>query len=239
MTETMPLRSDTVSRLGRFLDDFGPGWAAPCSLEQAQNALFGLLHDQTHDERCWRELQELVESIRVDLGRTQYPGVYSHDTDVLSNQKVQRLLDEVRQRSAAATPCVAKPDVIAFLSHASVPVATCLTTLAAAFLGGCGRTAPAPTDPVQPSPQTAAAANTIGASTGLETDACANNADALDALFRDGSPDQIAATLEAIVDAGVEASIGARHDATSGASKRVKTPLPSPMPAPTYKGITI
>jgi hypothetical protein len=200
--------------------------------------LYALLHARLNDELYWVRLGRLVVELQQDLRKGRTQGLPTRDAEVLSDQQIEVVLGELQAalRSADREP---SPGALStLLPGRSAGLGACVALLAAILSAGCNPRA-SESPPAQDAPGISA-----DPTQGATTDASAElRSDALVQLFRDGSPDDIAAILEAMVDGGVHAVVDASARESGarpvvGGSTPPPRPKPTVQPVPRYKGVT-
>jgi len=251
MTNAMELT--VTQKLRLFLARSGQAVAPWSSVEEVLDRLYALLYERREQEGLWHDLAALLDSLQSET-RGMLP---APDAEILSQARVDTLVDELRHAVRASVEKPATGAMRRFALGTSKGVLACIALLAAAFSLGCGSsnsrpekepdaaagqpadtatsgskdtapmvpdTAPLSPDTAAPSPDTAVLspdtaappADSAAAPDGESSDAgdlpdggaheaanAKNDAEAKDALmdlFRDGTPADIAAKLEASAD---------------------------------------
>jgi hypothetical protein len=192
MPHTAHLRPTVIQRLRAFLEAGGQGLAPWSSFDDVMDRLRDVLHERRDQAGTWTELECLIEELQRDALHTQ--GLAAPEAEVLSRSKIAEIVQELRAATNGSSSS-AKGNGAAkrFLSDRTAAAMACLTLLGTAFVAACGSS---DTGPV------GQAGGSTGGSGGVDDSGVQ---DALTDLFRDGSPDDIASQLEAMVnDAAAE-----------------------------------
>lgn len=215
-----------TQKIRSFLARSGQAVVPWSSVEEVMDRLYGLLYERRENEGVWHDLSGLLDSLQ-SAARGMLP---APEAEILSRAKVDELTVELRRAVRASAELPAVGSMRRFVLGKSAGVAACIALLAAACSSGCGSssetkddsgTGQADTAVIKADAPTTADADS-GAkdaavdSPGVVVDApavvdapsgeagnvseAAPSVDALLELFRDGSPVDIAAKLEAAVD---------------------------------------
>ncbi len=235
MTEAQFARPTTTQRIRTFLSSHGERLPVCSTVDEARDSLIELLHSRRNDTAFWDSLRILATTLHGDRARG-HDGLIAPEAEVLSDRQIADLLGALQAALGAAKD--SGRTASAFFRQTGAAGMACITMIATAFLMGCDRQ-PAET-PVRISAE-AGIANAPASAPIPEVDASVAAPDALDELFRDGSPDQIAAQLEAMIEAGLDSSVAKNPDASATSRKRPSKDNGSTIsiPVPLYKGVTV
>ena len=217
------LRPTATQRVRGFLAGAGtspPPWA---SASQVMDELLSLLHARRDDAATWSSLAGLLAALRADVSRGT-DGLATPEAEVLPERAIADVIAEL-QAALRGSPEPPGPGAAQrMMATHGGPLLACLLLLGAAE-AGCTKAPeagpPAVTQPARPD----------AARTAPPPDA------SLAQVFRDGSPEQVARKLEAMLDA-------APPDASSPPDAARKKPhprvlVPHERAVPAYKGITL
>jgi hypothetical protein len=235
MQTTPYLRPTVIQHLRAFLaeQDPIPPWSTSGDV---LDHLYGMLHARCDDPDFWVRLHELSRDLQDDLRRGRAEGLPAREAEVLTDQQIAGLIDELHAALRSNGHRKGPGAMRDLLAGRSAALAACVTVLGAALAMGCN-----PRSPESPTTQDAPSISPDPALAAAPDASPDTASDALVQLFRDGSPDDIAAKLEALVDGGVDAVIDA-SPREAGRPVVGNTPPPRPKPAvqpvPRYKGVT-
>jgi len=235
--QTMPfLRPTVIQHLRAFLADHDP--IPPWSTSgDVLDHLHGLLHARRDDPAFWARLRDLSKDMQSDVTRGRSVGLPAREAEVLSEQQIATLLDELHAAMRSNGHRHGPGAMRDLLAGRSAALAACVSLLAAALASGCN-----PRSPEGPIAQDGASITADPVQTAATDASAPQGADALVQLFRDGSPEDIARQLEAMVDGGVNAVIdgAAREGGPRPVVGNNQPPRPKPtvQPVPRYKGVT-
>jgi len=244
------LRPTVAQQMRTFLERNDvpcPPWS---SLDELLDRLGGVMHRRGHDPAFWADASSLVEGLRADALRDPGAGLPTAQAELLSGRELDGVVAELRAALRDAPGVGERGGLRRLLAGRSVAGLAWATLLAAALGTACAKrndgsvasaeaaattAADVPAEPPAADAGTAAPAADAGA-------AAPEGADVLVELFRDGSPEQIAETLEAMLAEDDAACEEAAPEAGSPEVAVVRPPRPPrpPLgePAPRYKGVS-
>jgi hypothetical protein len=219
MTKVMALT--VTHKLRLFRARSGQVVAPWSSVEEVMDHLYGLLYAWQEQESLWADLAVLLDSIQSETRCL----LTAPDAEILSQSRVDALVAELRRALRASAEAPAAGAMRRFALGKNVGVLACLALLTAGFSLGCGpRTSHADgRSAVAPSPPVHAASSGSG---DQAAPIASTSGDALMDLFRDDSPADIAAELEASLSAKPKEPKHPKHPKHPGT------------PVPVYKGIS-
>jgi hypothetical protein len=234
MQNTPYLRPTVIQHLRSFFagQDPIPPWSTSGDV---LDHLYGLLHARRDDAVFWRRLRELAQDLQTDLRRGRAQGLAAREAEVLTDPQIADLLDELHAAMRTNGHRSGPGAMRDLLAGRSAALAACVTVLGAAMAMGCN-----PRPPESATSQDSPVISADPAQTPALDASASTTPDALVQLFRDGSPDDIAAKLEAMVDGGVNAIIDTSREAGRPIVGNNPPPRPRPVvqPVPRYKGVT-
>ena len=202
-----------TQKLRRFLACSGqavPPWS---SVEEVMDRVYGLLYERREQADLWEHLAALLDLIQREAGEM----LAAPDAEILSQARMATLVADLRHAMHASVEAPVAGAMRRFALGKSATVLACLALLTAGVSLGCG---PGTSCAKEKPPVLAMVGSEAESATTVST-----SGDALMDLFRDGSPEDIAAELEA----GLSAS--------PKGPKSPKKPK-RPMPTPLYKGVS-
>ncbi|MBI5489370.1 MAG: hypothetical protein HY905_18705 [Deltaproteobacteria bacterium] len=250
------LRPTVTQRLRGFLRQAGeplPAWA---TLDDVMDELWAALHAWRDDPAFWQGFGGLVAELRADAARDPRIGLADPSAELLGRARVEDLVTEL-QRALCRLPSRPEPGALRrALPRLSAPLAACLLLLGGGL--ACKRSATgngATTDVAPPPPalsayveQSALTEDQKAALRACVPGLAPQRHTDLTALFRDATPEQIARTLEAMLEPGEECGLPAPEADAGTAPVDAATPPPppppppphwdGPPPAPAYKGVS-
>jgi hypothetical protein len=201
-----------------------PAWS---SSTDVRDHLLAMLYARRDDVAFWTGLRELAAELRLDLRKGRSHGLPARDAEVFSDYEIEGVLEELRAALRSNDRAKGGDAARSLLRSGSPALIACMAVLGAAMAPAC---TPAPaSQPAQVISADPARTQSADASADV-------SGDALVELFRDGSPQDIAKVLEAMVEGSADAApdAGARKVGTQSQYR----PPPRPVAVPRYKGIT-
>jgi hypothetical protein len=223
-----------------------PPWS---SLDELLDRLGGVMQRRGHDPAFWQEASSLVEGIRADALRDPGAGLPTAQAELLSGKGLDAVVAELRAALHDA-PALGERGGLRRLLAGRSAAGLAWATLLAAALGAAG--AKRNDGSTTTAEAAALVAADVAAAPAVDAGTAApaldagtptpESADVLVELFRDGSPEQIAETLEAMLAEDDATREETAPDAGTAEAATIRPPRPPgpPIgePVPRYKGVS-
>jgi hypothetical protein len=137
MSEQAYLRPTVTQKIRGFFIEAGekvPPWT---SFDEVMDSLWSMLYSRRDDAVFWNGFESLIRSISSDLGKRRQDGLPDPQAEILSEEKIGRLLDELQAAVRKSTGGSGKGVMKRCLRSLSTPLIGFLLMMGAAAAPGC------------------------------------------------------------------------------------------------------